>query len=139
VKATLYPFWQAANPNPKATCFLPVPDGPSARQFSRLSIHSQRISSKTSALFSDGWAAKSNVSKLLACGKRASRIRRSTVTALAIDALEFAQAQQKARIIGAVHLADRLGDRMQGAAAAGAGPVLQIEAEVLALEMVRQA
>jgi hypothetical protein len=36
-------------------------------------------------------------------------------------------------------LADRLADRMQGAAAAGADPVLQIEAAVLALEMVRQA
>ena len=26
VKATLNPFWQAANPNPKAVCVLPVPD-----------------------------------------------------------------------------------------------------------------
>jgi hypothetical protein len=40
-------FWQAVNPSPKAVCVLPVPDGPSAMQFWRLSIHSQRISSRT--------------------------------------------------------------------------------------------
>lgn len=33
VKATLYPFWQAASPSASATCVLPVPDGPSAMQF----------------------------------------------------------------------------------------------------------
>jgi len=37
------------------------------------------------------------------------------------------------------HLADRLADCMQGATAAGADPVLQIEAAVHTLEMVRQA
>jgi hypothetical protein len=74
----------------------------SAMQFSRLSIHSQRISSRTSALLRDGWAAKSKVSKLLVCGKRASLIRRLHVAAFAINALEFTKTQQKARVIGPV-------------------------------------
>jgi hypothetical protein len=38
-----------------------VPDGPSAMQFCRFSIHSPRASSSTSGLLSDGWAAKSKV------------------------------------------------------------------------------
>ena len=50
--------------NPKAVCVLPVPDGPRAMQFWHFSIHSQRISPRTSALFSDGSAANSNASKL---------------------------------------------------------------------------
>jgi len=52
-------------------------------------------------LFSDGWAAKSNVSKLLVCGKCALNAT-LYVAALTIDALQFAQAQQIARIIGTI-------------------------------------
>src|ERR1700730_16765126 len=43
-------------------------------QFWRFSIHSQRASSRTSALLSEGWAVKSKVSRLLVCGKRAKMV-----------------------------------------------------------------
>jgi hypothetical protein len=39
-------------------------------QFCRFSIHSERASSSTSSLLSEGWAAKSKVSRLLICVKR---------------------------------------------------------------------
>jgi hypothetical protein len=55
---------------------LPVPDGPGAMWFWRFSIHSHYASSRTSALFSEGWALKSNVSGLLDCGNRAAQMRR---------------------------------------------------------------
>jgi len=42
-------------------------------QFWRFSIHSRRASPRTSALLSDGWALRSNVSRLLVCGNRAAR------------------------------------------------------------------
>src|SRR3977135_3433125 len=74
------------------------PDGPSAMQFWRLSIHSQRISSRTSALFSAG-----EVERIEALGLGETRQPNAPlhVAALAVDALEFAQAQQIARVIGA--------------------------------------
>ncbi len=53
--------------------------GRSAIQFWRLSIDSQRASSRTSALLSEVCAAKSKVSRLLVWGKRASWMRRSTL------------------------------------------------------------
>jgi len=53
-RATGILFWQAAKPSPRATYVFPVPDGPSAMTFSRRSIQSQRASSKTIILFSEG-------------------------------------------------------------------------------------
>ena len=47
--------------------------------FSRFWTYSQRANSITSALFTDGMAVKSKVSKVLTAGKRADRIRRSTM------------------------------------------------------------
>ena len=40
-------------------------EGPRAIPLCRFSIHSQRASSSTSCLLSEGWAAKSKVSRLL--------------------------------------------------------------------------
>ena len=52
----------------------------------RCSIHAPRASSSTSALFSDVWAAKSKVSKLLVCENLAMRI----PAAAALRTAEFA-------------------------------------------------
>ena len=43
------------------------------------SMYSHRASSMTSGLFTEGMARKSKVSRLLTAGKRAARIRRSTM------------------------------------------------------------
>ena len=64
---------------PRATWVLPVPLLPTAMTFSRRWMYSQRANSITRALFSDGMAGKSKVSRLLTAGKRAARIRRSTM------------------------------------------------------------
>ena len=58
---------------------LPVPLLPRAMTFSRRWMYSHRASSITSALFTEGMAGKSKVSRLLTAGKRAARIRRSTM------------------------------------------------------------
>ena len=73
------PRRQAASPSPRATWVLPVPLLPTAMTFSRRWMYSQRASSITKALFSDGMAGKSKVSRLFTAGKRAARIRRSTM------------------------------------------------------------
>ena len=70
-------FLAGGEPNARAMWVLPVPEGPNAMQLWRFSIHSQRASSRTSGLLSDGWAAKSKVSRLLVWGNRAARMRRS--------------------------------------------------------------
>ena len=64
---------------PKATWVLPVPLLPTAMTFSRRWMNSQRASSITKALFSDGMAGKSKVPRLFTAGKRAARVRRSTM------------------------------------------------------------
>ena len=64
MKRVFRPFWQAANPSPSATWDLPVPLGPRAMMFWYLSMYSQRASSSTSGLLSDGIALKS---KLIRC------------------------------------------------------------------------
>ena len=48
---------------------------------SRLWMYSQRANSITMALFGDGMAGKSKLSKLFTAGNRAARIRRSTPSA----------------------------------------------------------
>ena len=58
---------------------LPAPLFKAAMIFSRRCTYSHRASSITSALFTDGMAVKSKVSMLLTAGKRAARIRRSTM------------------------------------------------------------
>ena len=62
VKPTDIPRWQAARPSPKATWVLPVPLLPTAMMFSRCCMYSQRASSITRALFTEGMAVKSKVS-----------------------------------------------------------------------------
>jgi hypothetical protein len=79
VKPTDSPFWQAARPSPSAMWLLPVPELPSAMMFSRRSTYSQRASSITSALFKDGSAAKSKLSRLFTVGNFAALMRRSTI------------------------------------------------------------
>ena len=78
VKPTDIPRWQAAKPSPRATWVLPVPLFPTAMTFSRRWMYSQRASSSTRDLFSDGMAGKSKVSRLFTAGNRAARMRRST-------------------------------------------------------------
>src|SRR5215212_8043395 len=73
------PFWHAARPSPSARWVLPVPLLPSAMMFSRRATYSQRASSSTRALLSDGRARKLKLSRLLVAGNRASLIRRSTL------------------------------------------------------------
>jgi hypothetical protein len=77
-KETGKPRWQAARPSARQTCVFPVPELPRAITLSRATTYSQRASSRTSGLLSDGMAVKSNVSKLFTAGKRAARMRRST-------------------------------------------------------------
>ena len=48
-------------------------------RFSRRSMYSQRASSRTSALLSEGMTLKSKLSRLLTTGKRAALMRRSTM------------------------------------------------------------
>ena len=62
-------------PGPRGSCRCRCL--PTAMTFSRCWMYSQRASSITSALFSDGMAGKSRVSRLFTAGKRAARIRRS--------------------------------------------------------------
>ena len=68
-----------ARPRPRAIWVLPVPLLPSAMTFSRRSMYSQRASSRTIILLSDGMALKSKLSKLLTAGNLAILIRRSTM------------------------------------------------------------
>ena len=79
MKPTDIPLWQAARPSPSAMWVLPVPLLPSAITFSRRSMYSPRASSSTSALFSEGMAGKSKLSRLFTAGKCAARMRRSTI------------------------------------------------------------
>src|SRR5438270_12815445 len=62
-------------------CVLPVPLLPTAIMFSRRVMYSQRASSRTNILLSEGIAVKSKLSRLFTVGNRASLMRRS------IDAL----------------------------------------------------
>src|SRR6516225_8698185 len=98
VKLTDRLFWQAAKPSPSAMWLLPVPELPIAMMFSRRSMYSERASSMTRALFNDGSAAKSKLSRLLTAGNLAALMRRSTM----LYQLQLGQPQQIAGIIGAL-------------------------------------
>src|SRR6202011_2406908 len=52
IELTDKPFWQAASPNPRAMCVLPVPLLPTAITLSRRVTYSQRASSSTNVLLS---------------------------------------------------------------------------------------
>ena len=56
---------------------FPAPEFPNARMFSLRSMNSQRARFSTSALFKDGIARKSKVSRRLTTSDLAGRIRRS--------------------------------------------------------------
>ena len=64
---------------------------PTAMTFSRRCMYSQRASSVTRALFTEGMAGK---------GKRAARIRRPHHTPVEVDEFQFGQPEQ---IFGVVH------------------------------------
>ena len=101
MKPTERPFWQAAKPRPRAMWVLPVPLLPSAMRFSRRSMYSQRASSRTNVLLSEGMTLKSKLSRLLITGKRAALMRRSTHAALAVDQLELGKTQKIANVVDA--------------------------------------
>ena len=68
---------------------------PSAMTFSRRSsMYSQRASSRTIILLSDGMALKSKLSKLLTAGNLAILIRRCDHAAFPINRLQFGQANK---------------------------------------------
>src|SRR6516164_3864772 len=79
MKPTDKPFWQAASPNPRAMWVFPVPLLPTAITLSRRARYSQRASSSTNVLLSEGIAVKSKLSRLFTVGNRASLMRRSTI------------------------------------------------------------
>src|SRR3954453_211558 len=64
-------------------CVFPVPELPTAITFSRRVMYSQRASSRTNALLSEGIAAKSKLSRLFTVGNFASLMRRSIIVTLA--------------------------------------------------------
>ena len=67
---------------------------PRAMILSRATTYSQRASSSTSVLLSDGMAAKSNCRDSSPLENRASLIRRSTMRRT-IDEFQFGKAQEK--------------------------------------------
>src|ERR1035437_11096018 len=83
-------------------CVLPVPLLPTAMMFSRRVTYSERASSSTRVLLSDGMAAKSKLSRLFTDGNRASLIRRSTIRRSRSNSDQSGQAQQKADVIEAL-------------------------------------
>src|SRR3984893_18396432 len=77
--ARFHQLMNEPGPSARHACVLPVPLLPRAITLSRATIYSQRASSRTSGLLSDGMAVKSKVSKLFTAGKRGARMRRSTM------------------------------------------------------------
>ena len=78
---------------------LPVPLLPSAMRFSRRSMYSQRASSRTSALLSEGMTLKSKLSRLFGEARRLDAP--LDHAALAVDQLELGESQQVADVIDA--------------------------------------
>ena len=74
---------------------------PMAMTVSRLWMYSHRASSMTRALFIDGMAGKSKVSRLLTVGNRAARIRRSTMRWRRSMSLQFREPEQ---VLGMIHI-----------------------------------
>jgi hypothetical protein len=80
-------------------CVLPVPLLPTAITFSRRVAYSERTSSRTTVLFSEGIAAKSKLSRLLTAGNRASFDPTLHHASFSIDQLQFDEAQEKADMV----------------------------------------
>ena len=102
MKATLWPFWQAASPNARATVglagagwserdtVLPLLDPFAARQFQNQRLVERRLRGEVEGVEALGlWKARQPNAAL-------------DVAPLTIDPLQFAQAQQIARIIGTI-------------------------------------
>src|SRR6201996_4415130 len=98
VNPTDKPFWHAASPNPRAMCVLPVPLLPRAMTFSRRVMYSQRASSRTKLLLSEGIAVKSKLSRLFTVGNRAS-FAALDCPPFPLDQFQFGQAQQVAGVV----------------------------------------
>ena len=99
VKPTDSPLWQAASPRPRAIWVLPAPLLPTAMTFSRRWMYSQRASSMTRALFTEGMTVKSKVSQALD-GREAGRLDPALHHALvAVDEFQFCQTQQVPRMV----------------------------------------
>ena len=88
------PHWQAARPSPRAMWVLPVPLLPTAMIFSRRCMYSHRASSITSALFTDGMAVKSKVSKVLTAGEAGGPDPPLHHALVAVDEFQFRQPEQ---------------------------------------------
>ena len=101
VKPTDMPRWQAARPKPRATWVLPVPLLPMAMTFSRRSMYSHRASCVTSALFTEGMARKSKVSRLLVAGKRGGPDPALHHALVAVDEFQFGETKQVVGVVGA--------------------------------------
>ena len=80
-------------------CVLPVPLLPTAMTFSRRVAYSERASSRTRVLLSEGIAVKSKLSRLLTAGE--PRFLDPTLhhASLSIDQLQFDEAQEKADMV----------------------------------------
>ena len=78
---------------------MPVPLLPTAMTFSRRWMYSQRASSINKALFTEGMARKSKVSRLFTDGKRAARDPPFHHTLVAVNEFQLGQAQQVLRMV----------------------------------------
>src|SRR6202171_5033415 len=101
MKPTGKPFWQAASPNPRAMWVFPVPLLPTAITFSRRATYSQRASSSTNVLLSEGIAANSKLSRLFTVGNTRLLDAALDHPPLAVDQFELDQAQQITRVVDA--------------------------------------
>ena len=79
-----------------------MPGFPTIKMFSFLSMYSQRISSATSTLLTDGRAAKSKVSSVLMVGKRAALTRRSAARFSRSSSSSSSQPEQVGEMVGVV-------------------------------------
>ena len=101
MKPTERPFWQAAKPRPRAMWVLPVPLLPSAMRFSRRLMYSQRASSRTNVLLSEGMTLKSKLSRALDHGEARRLDAPLDHAALAVDQLELGKTQKIANVVDA--------------------------------------
>ena len=100
-KPTDKPFWQAASPNPRAMWVFPVPLLPTAITFSRRATYSQRASSSTNVLLSEGIAG--TLEPVQALDRREPRLLDAALDhpLFSVDQFEVGQAQQITRVVDA--------------------------------------
>src|SRR5262249_61019904 len=102
MKPTDKPFWQAASPNPRAMCVLPVPLLPTAMTFSRRAMYSQRASSRNQCLFKRGDRGEVETVEAFHCREACLFDAALDHPAFPLDQFEFGPAQQIAGMIDAL-------------------------------------